>query len=327
MLRTIHSPFHGRTVKMGRKRPVAIGPHLRLRNYLRASLPAAPASTDYAKAATVVLADIYGNDELGDCVIAGGYHVTGVETGNAGDLFHATSAQIIKDYSAIGGYVPGDANTDQGCDEPTALNYWTQHGFANGTKLEGWLGVDATNKQELMQALYLFENLYFGLELPDAYVNPFPSGPGFTWGVVGDPVPENGHCIVGVDYTTAGVVIDSWGMTGTFTWDAVAKYCVDKSGGAAYVLLSPDQLAKGQAKAPNGVAWTDLISDFDTLGGKLPVPDPVPVTPAPPAGTPVTLAQAQAWAKAGIAGGSGLQTRSGAEKLATASLAAQWPKT
>ena len=80
---------------------------------------------------------------LGDCVIAGGYHVEAVWTGNAGQLFTATDAQIVADYGAIGGYVPGDPSTDNGCDEQTAFNYWTKTGFANGTTLAGWLAVDA----------------------------------------------------------------------------------------------------------------------------------------------------------------------------------------
>lgn len=328
-------------VRFGRKRPVAIGPHFKLRNYLRATIPPAPATANYAAAAISVLQNIYGNDTLGDCVIAGGYHVTGVETGNAGDLFTATQAQIIADYSAIGGYVPGDPSTDNGCDEPTALNYWTQTGFANGTKLLGWLAVDATNQAELMQALYLFENLYFGLELPDAWVNPFPSAPGYVWDV-GTPDPSNGHCVIGYGYGAQGVTIDSWGLVdaqgngGTLTWAAIAALCVQSAGGAVYVLLSPDQLAKGQAKCPNGVAWTDLIADFDSMGGSVPAPAPAPTpsptptptptpSPSPTPSTGVTLAQAQAWATAGVNAGGALQTRHGAAKLASAGLAKNWP--
>ena len=332
-MKTLNAPHVGGTVKLGRKRPVALGPHFRLRNYLRASLPSPPTSTDYSGPAVAVLADIFGNDTLGDCVIAGGYHVTGVETGNAGDLFHATQQQIITDYGKIGGYVPGDPATDQGCDEPTALNYWTQHGFANGTKLLGWMTVDATNKQELMQAMYLFENLYFGIELPDVWVNPFPSGNGFVWDV-GTPDPNNGHCVIGYGYNSQGVLIDSWGLDGVLTWAAIAALCTSTAGGAVYVLCSPDQVAKGASKAPNGVAWADLLSDFDAMGGQVPLPAPTPVpTPSPspspsPSPTPVaapSLAQAQAWVTASIATGGILQTRSQAEKLGVEGLAAHWP--
>lgn len=330
-------------VKFGRRQPVAHTPRLRLADYLKFSLPQPPASCDYTAKAAAVLADILLNDSLGDCVIAGGYHIVGVETGNAGTAFHATDAQITKDYSAIGGYVPGDESTDEGCDETTALDYWAQHGFANGTKILGSLVVDATNKAEVQVAMFLFENLMFGVGLPDAWISPFPSASGFTWDVNGDADPSNGHCVVGVGYNSSGVQIDSWGMIGTMTYAAVAAYAGSKGGGELHVALSPDQLAKGMTKAPNGVDWAQLIVDFNSMGGKVPVPSPspAPTPPAPPAPSPtppplppapavgVTLAQAQAWAKAAIEKSgpkSGQITRSRASTLAETGLANGWPK-
>jgi peptidoglycan hydrolase-like protein with peptidoglycan-binding domain len=271
----------GRSVRFGRRRPVALGPRLKLANYLRAPLPAAPPTADYSPKGQPALGNVYLNDRLGDCVIAGAYHVVATETGNAGALFTATTDQLVKDYSAIGGYNPADPNTDQGCDEPTALNYWVKNGFANGTRPLGWVTVDATNADELRSALYLFENLYFGAELPDAWVNPMPSGSGFSWDAAGAPVPDNGHCVIGVGYTTAGVTIDTWGLLGTVTWDALAKYFTPDANGATYVLLTPDQLAKGQTRAPNGLDWSALISDFDAIGGHVPPPGGGGPTPAP----------------------------------------------
>jgi hypothetical protein len=316
------------TWKMGRRRPVARAPRLSLKNYLRATLPPAPASCDYSGPAMEALQNIYLNNELGDCVIAGGYHVIGVETGNAngGTPFIATSQQITADYSAIGGYNPNDPSTDQGCDETTALDYWSQTGFADHSKLLGYLAVDPTNQAELMSALYLFENLYFGLELPDKYVNPAPSASGFTWDTAGPPDPNNGHCIVGVGYNAHGVQIDTWGMIGTFTWAAIAKYCTTSANGALYVLLSQDELTQGQTRAPNGVDWTALVADFDSIGGN--VPSPVPPSPTPPVGpaASVTLAQAQQWAAAGFAGSRSTLTQHQAIALAQKGLSANWPK-
>ena len=306
--KSVFAPHLNRDVKFGRVRPRVIHPHLRLKNYLRASLPTAPSSVDYGAFAMTALTNVYENDTLGDCVIAGGYHVEGVETGNAGNLFTATNTQIIADYSAIGGYVPGNPSTDNGCELQTALAYWASHGFANGTKLLGYLSVDPTNKAEVMAACYLFENLYMGLELPDAWISPFPSANGYVWGP-GTADPNNGHCVMSYGYNSSGILIDSWGLLGTMTWPAVSSLLSSSGGGELYVMLSPDQLAKGQAKAPNGVDWTSLISDWDAMGGTVPVPNPAPTPPAPappsptppsptpPAPTPTkapTLAQAQA---------------------------------
>lgn len=280
-LKEVFAPHLNANVKMGRKRSVASCPHMKLSRYLAKAvdLPAPPASIDYS-ANAVSLRRVFMNDQLGDCVIAGGYHIVGVETGNAGRGFVATDSQVVADYSAIGGYVPGNPNTDNGCDLQTAMNYWVQHGFADGTKLIGYLAVDATNKLEVMQALYLFENLYLGVEVPDAWINPFPSHDGFVWDAA-TPDPNNGHCVMAVGYTAQGITIDTWGLLGTITWAALAELCTAKNGGELYVMLTPDQLAKGATKVPSGMAWSDLIADFDAMGGTVPVPSPIPAPPAP----------------------------------------------
>jgi hypothetical protein len=264
-IKSVLAPHLGRHVKFGRRRPVARGPRLHMANYLRLSLPTPPPLADYSEFGQPALSNIYGNDVLGDCVIAGGYHIVATASGNAGALFTATEDQIVSDYSAIGGYVLGDPSTDQGCDEETALNYWSETGFADGSKLAGWAAVDGTSVQQLQACAWLFENLMFGIELPDAWVQSMPTGSGFTWDCAGDPDPNNGHCVVGTGYTVDGVTIDTWGLLGTLTYQAIADYAVASNGGEVYVLLTPDQIAKGQAKAPNGFAWADLVSDMQQL--------------------------------------------------------------
>lgn len=325
-LRTLHLPHLGRTVKLGRRPPAARGPRLELRRYLKLDkMVGIPEAVDYRSAASAALRDVMGNDSLGDCVIAGGYHVVGLETGNAGALFHATPEQVLRDYSAVGGYVPGDPSTDNGCNLVDALNYWTEKGFANGTKLLAWLAIDEADPVEVRAALYLFENLYMGIGLPDPWIRPFPNGDGFTWDLAGSSDPRNGHSIMAPAYDKGGVIVDTWGLYGTITDAAMGRYCGAAEGGELYVMLTPDQLAKGQAKAPNGVAWDELLGDWNRMGGNVvvpagppvgpPVAPPVippspqpplpiapPVTPVTPVAAPTaTLPEAQAWACAGLA--------------------------
>lgn len=289
--------FHGKTIKFGRKRPdpVALDAVKKRVSFSKYSavLPAAPTSTNYAFKAMVALSQMYLNDQLGDCVIAGANHLEGLATANAGSpIFIATQKQIQADYSAVGGYVPGNPSTDNGCDEVTAMNYYQTHGFANGSKISGWIPVQATNVTQVMQAMWLFENLFFGIELPDSWVNPGPSASGFVWDD-GTPNPNNGHCVAGVGYNSQGVQIDTWGMIGTITWKAVEHLCSSPGGGELYVFLMPDQVAKAQAKAPNGFDWSTLVTDFDALGGRIPVPNPSP-SPTPSVTPTALLTQAQA---------------------------------
>jgi hypothetical protein len=269
-------PVTGKTVRLGRNRPRARSPRLKLRNYLMRALAPPPASRDYTPASQAALAEMYMNDTLGDCVIAGIGHVVGVLTSNAGDPFLYTDDQIVALYSAIGGYDPsqtqpdGSNPTDNGCDEETALNYWQNNGAPAGShQIAGSISIDPTNQEEIQTALYLFENLYFGIELPDAWINPFPSAAGFIWDVAGDPDPENGHCVIGACYDYTGVGIDSWGMLGMITYAAIAQYCAQSANGALYSVISEDSIALATAKAPTGFDWSQLTADFDSLGGNV----------------------------------------------------------
>jgi hypothetical protein len=258
---------------MGRKRPLARCPRFSLRNYLMKSVPAPPASADYSAKAAKALSQMYLNDKLGDCVIAGIGHVVGVLTADAGDEFTYDDEEILQLYEEIGGYVPGHANTDNGCDEQTALNYWQHNGAPSGThKIAGWLAVDGSNPSEYRTALWLFENLYFGLELPDKWVSPMPTKAGFTWDVAGPPDPNNGHCVVGVGYSDKGVKICTWGMLGTLTDRAVEKYATTAGSGELYTVISQDAINKATQKAPAGFDWSQLTADFDSMGGNLAPP-------------------------------------------------------
>jgi len=273
-VKSLIHPATGRTVRFGRKRPVARYPRLSLRNYLMKSFPQPPASVDYTPNAAASLSNIYDNDTLGDCVIAGIAHVVGTLTGNAspGNPYLYADSDIIALYSAIGGYVPGDESTDNGCDETTALAYWQNNGAPVGFhQIAGYLAVDPANPEEYRAALWLFENLYFGLELPDEWVNPFPSESGFVWDAAGDPDPNNGHCIIGAGYdAVAGTVtVNSWGMLGTLTDAAIAKYAAQSANGQLFTVISQDAIASATEAAPNGFDWTQLVADFDGIGGSI----------------------------------------------------------
>jgi hypothetical protein len=267
-MKILTQPSTGRTFRMGRTRPIARGPRFNLRNYLKQSLPAPPPTVNYAiPAAAPSLAEMYLNDQLGDCVIACMGHMQGVFTAGAtgtAELF--TNTQITSLYSAIGGYVPGNPNTDNGCNEQTALNYWQQTGLISGdNKITAWLAVNGHDATEVRTALWLFENLMFGFELPDAWINPFPSTSGFLWTKAGAPDPENGHCVYGYGYAEAGVQISTWGMTGTITFPAIKQYTSNRDGGELYTVLTEDAINKATDKAPSGFDFSQLLADLDSM--------------------------------------------------------------
>lgn len=261
--------------KFGRKRPAA---HLRtghkqFAKYLTAAtLPAVPDAFDYSTltGAAAPLANVLANDQLGDCTSAGAGHLIDVWTAGAGNCANITPAQAIAFYSLSTGYNPSDPSTDQGGDEVTVLNTWQQKGYdgQGGHAIAGFVQVDASNASELKAAAFYFGGLYFGLELPDTYTNPFPSSNGFVWGT-GTPDPNQGHCIVGIGADDTGVKIDTWGLLGTFTYPAIAELCSDANGGMVFALVSKDWVAATSANAPNGLDWASLVADFNQLTGAM----------------------------------------------------------
>jgi hypothetical protein len=330
-LKSVFAPHLGRNVKFGRNVPKFMAPRLRASHFLdlAAVMPQVPATTNYRANAQRSLRNIYGNDELGDCVPAGLGHTLGLLTGNAGAEYVETLAQVKADYSAIGGYVDGDPSTDNGCDEDTALAYYHGHGFANGTKTAGSLAVDATNADEVRAMLYMFENLVFGVGLPDAWISPFPDKDGIVWDVAGPSNNQNGHCYVAVDLATNGLVIDTWALELVITMRATATYAVPTTGGQLFAVLSPDQISKAAAKAPNGMDWAALVTAFNQMGGHV---APVVVPPAPPSppipvpGAGPQLADAVRWTSDAFAAGPRALYRDAASKIAKAALTKHWPK-
>ena len=286
-MRTIqHS--RGAAVVGGRKRPAPPKPgdpkRLKLSDYLSkdvAKLPSPPSSCDYTSKASAALAQVYLNDRLGCCVIAGFYHVLGCATGAVrGSPFVATDAEILADYEAIGGYNPADPKTDQGCDEYSALQYWHEHDAADGSTVDSFIQLDASSLLELRLGCWLFGAVYWGIELPDGWISPsFPS-PGFVWDVAGDPDPNNGHCYVSPGYDSSGFLVSTWGMMGRKTNAAAQKYASPDAGGQAYAFVSTDWVDATSKLAPNGIDWDCLRQDLDELAQ--PAPPLPPQTPVPP---------------------------------------------
>jgi hypothetical protein len=320
----------------GRKRPdfAKVGAKHRMSKYMKlAQLPAAPASFNYWPLANQsAVADILGNNTLGDCTAAGACHLADVYTAGGGSPAALTTAQAIAFYSQSTGYNPANPATDQGGDEVTVLTSWQTLGL-DGKGLhaiKGFVSVDGSNADLVFASCWLFGGLYFGLELTDTMAN--TQSAGFLW-TPGTADPNDGHCVVGAGGNSSGkgqIQINTWGLLGGFEMDAIAELCVETAGGTVFVPISQEWIDSAKNLAPSGFDWEQLASDFDLdLGGTVTTPTPAPVkpplpTPAP-SGTVVTLAQAQSWATLGIEQGDPLQDPTQASANASAGLAAGWP--
>jgi hypothetical protein len=266
---------HGRIVQRpdgkkfhigGRHAPRARGPRLSLKNYLDESQLPEVANVDFSTHAKG-LADVLGNDELGDCTSAGVLHALETILGVAGTPASFTREEAIHFYSLSTGYDPSDPSTDQGGDEISVLDFAAEHGIdGKGLhQIAGSILVDACNKTELRWCIANLANIYYGVALPDSYVNPFPAGNGFVWGP-GTPNPNNGHCFIAYGMNDEGSLIDTWGELGVFTYEAQTKLATNAGGGEAHALVTRDLLSAAGQKSPGGFAWQDLLSDLAKIG-------------------------------------------------------------
>lgn len=272
MLKTIVHPSTGRTLKFGRIISTRRSRGFSIERVLDLStLPTAPASHDWSAGPALNadgLENVLDNDRLGCCTISAGGHIIDQTLAASGNPYSPiTPAQVQWAYSAATGYDPdaaldarGNNPTDAGADETAVLDWWRDHGFLEdgSHKILGRANVDATNWPLVTQCCWLFENLYLGISLPDAWVNPFPSENGFTWDVAGNPNPDQGHAIEACAYGET-LRIDTWGLLGEMTPDAVAKYCSPPTG-ELHVVLTEDSINKASLKAPTGFDRDQLLS-------------------------------------------------------------------
>jgi hypothetical protein len=261
-MKTLIHPVTGQEFKLGRNKPLAIGPRLSLGNYLLRRFPTPPASADYSQKADGFMRNILGNDVAGNCTIAAAYHVAGMFLANSDQAIPFTAMNALTLYQQLSGWngVENDAS-DTGLDELTVLDYWATNGLIPGAhKITAAIKVDGTDAEEVKAAVWLFENCYFAMGLPDAWVSPMPSASGFIWDAAGSEDQDNGHAFMACGFNPQGVVIDTWGMLGIMTWAAVAKYA------SCYTVLGVDIVEKITQKAPNGFNWTQLVSDIQSMG-------------------------------------------------------------
>jgi hypothetical protein len=217
---------------------------------------------DYSAKPLTFLENVLGNDVSGCCTVAAAYHIGGTLLGNSNQQIPFAATDSLTLYKLLSGWNGiEDDPSDTGLSEQQVLDYWSKTGLSPGAhQITGYIAVDGSDAGEVKSALWLFENVYFALNMPDAWIDPMPDASGFTWDVAGMADPDAGHAFCGVGYNSTGVIIDTWGMLGTMTWAAVAKY------GSVYTALGVDAIDVGSQKSPAGFNWTQLVSDLQSMG-------------------------------------------------------------
>lgn len=242
-------------LKFGKK-PVRFDPRtLKIERYFTSALPAPPARVDWSRGFSFNYGMML-NDTLGDCTEAKKGHAVQVWTLCNGRMVTVPDSVVLGAYETDGGYVPGDASTDNGEDMLTNLTDWRQNGFG-GHALSAFAAIDYSNFASVAQSIYLFGLVDIGFSVPQSAMD--QNGAGQIW----DVVPNDGGIVGGhdvvvpmFDSTSHTLTCITWGMRQQMTWAFFQKY-VDE----AYALLAPDWLQRGGID-PSGFNLTALQADL-----------------------------------------------------------------
>ena len=201
-----------------------------------------------------------GNDQVGDCTIAGAEHETMLLTALS-TLGQAqfNDACAISDYSTATGYDPAQPNTDQGADMHDIMKFRRQTGVidikGNRHKIAGYVWLEPGNVQHLLMATYLFGVVGVGIQFPDSAMDQFNSSQ--PWTPVGGAQIQGGHYIPCVACRSNPLIV-TWGKLHPMTPSFYEKYN-DES-----IALISTEFLHGQT-SPEGFSASDLITDLGLL--------------------------------------------------------------
>ena len=243
------------TPKLGKApaRPGAV--KLTLSSYLSTALPAAPRAFGHYDLFPEDGWGMLGNDQYGDCVLAGGDHEHMLWNKVAGKDVAFDEATALQDYSRITGFSPHDPSTDQGTDMEAAAAYRRKVGLidASGRRhpIQAYAAVGLTSSK-LAQAAHLFGAVGVGIQFPASAMDQFNEGKVWT---ATDSAIEGGHYVPLVGRKGGKYAFLTWGHLQWATSGFVKKY-VDE----ALVYFTPEMLTAG--KSPEGFDTATLLADL-----------------------------------------------------------------
>lgn len=230
---------------------------LYLDDYVTGALPPAPGTVD--RAANIAW-PMYLNDELGDCTFATVGHEIQAFTNFASSLKTIPDSAVLSAYEAVGGYVPGDPSTDNGCEITDVLKYWQAKGVG-GHKIAAWAELNVSDMVQLKQVLNTFGTVYLGLNVPQSAETQFSDNEPWALSKTGTNI-VGGHAVPIQKWNASGVgVIEvvTWGALQRMTMAFFRRYVEE-----AYAVISQDWIT-ANGTTIEGLALDELIADSKAL--------------------------------------------------------------
>ena len=237
-----HPDVDHSAMKLGKKRGVVKDP----RTLKLARFTTAPVKIPVRYRSGASIPDdgwgMYLNDQLGDCGIAGMAHADmSWDTHSRNRERPVSDNDVVAGYEAVGGYVPGHPETDNGIYLLDGLNWWHKEGLA-GEKIIAFAEVGAA-VSEVKTSIVLFGGLYVGFALPITAQrqSEWDIEPDQYGQLTGDAEPGSwgGHCVWVNGFGATYYDLITWGRRMRCSREFFDKYCDER-----YAVLSPDWLNK-----------------------------------------------------------------------------------
>src|SRR5215469_4830687 len=176
---------------------------------------------------------IDGNDQYGDCTIAGVAHL--IEAWNVEVHQHdaiPSGVAVVEEYFDL------TEGQDSGLNEADVLKTWYTSGLF-GAKIAGYAPVNPRNLLQLHQAVAFYGGCYLGIECPQSAQEQFQAGEMWTY-VPGSPI-EGGHAVVALGYGPhGGLHCATWGGIAVLSAGFLAHFLDE-----AWVIL-PHQMVEAR---------------------------------------------------------------------------------
>lgn len=213
---------------------------LKFADYVDKALPPPPVMAGHDSIIAPGKWGMQGNDQYGDCVLAGAAHETMLWNKEAGVSVPFSPTSVLSDYSAITGFIASDPSTDKGTDVQAAAKYRQDTGVVDMHNKRHKIGayLSISNEVEIKQAIHLFGAAGIGIQFPDSAMTQFQQGQ--DWTVVKGASIDGGHYIPGVTYDANFVYVVTWGKVIRASWAFIKKYMDE-----GVVYLSEEMLKNG----------------------------------------------------------------------------------
>ena len=237
-MKAIPKPRPDGIVRFGKRKARRDDRNLMFAALLKAP-PVLPAEYDFDVVHHGIPTPMFGNDQYGDCVIAGRAHQTlRFEKAEQNKLIAISDKDVLHEYFGETG------GADSGLVVLDSLKKWRSKGWLAAKRryrIKAFAQIDQGKRSEVKRAVFMDIGVGLGFSLPDAALTQFYAGK--PWAVVsgkaGQPNPRNGHYVYVPGYTKSGPVCVTWGRKQQMSWAFLVKYCDE-----AYAVIDAIDTAK-----------------------------------------------------------------------------------